>query len=276
MHRGLLELPSATSSENRLQCGYAAGDDGSSRSPTRPRSGVEFVKIKGGAFYDRPRESSSAPDEVLITHPDHAHPDATSSNMPYTLAARPRRETRILLAVATRHGWPGRCRADRQSPTATCLTLSSCSRGSHRVWPRGVRRLEHIRWTAALVAEHAVGVYDRFSNPTPRVAVFCRDGNPRADSMLQPLERTTVRPSCFPTTTTFGAGRLISRGSLHGRYPGAAFGPTCLQLTVDHGVFSPDPFARRRFRSRSAREPFAISHLDPMKDFARRLSAANQ
>ena len=53
----------------------------------------------------------------------------------------------------------------------------------HRVWPRAIGRLSHDPWAAALVAQHALTVYDRFRSD-PRWATFFADLTVLRDDML--------------------------------------------------------------------------------------------
>jgi len=100
----------------------------------------------------------------LITQPDHAQLAARIVEHAVALNAHPRREA-ILLAVAEHdNGWAEEDAAPIVNPTtghpADFVNVPEAVR--HRVWPRAVRRLAPHPWTAALVAEHAVVVYDRF------------------------------------------------------------------------------------------------------------------
>lgn len=103
-------------------------------------------------------------DVHLITQPDHAQLAATIIEHAVTLAARPRRDA-ILLAVAEHdNGWAEEDAAPIVNPAtgrvADFVNVTLAVR--HRVWPRAIHRLEEHPWTAALVAQHALVVYDRY------------------------------------------------------------------------------------------------------------------
>src|SRR5262245_24363460 len=107
---------------------------------------------------------AGADDVHLITQPDHAHLAARIIEHAVTLAARPRRDA-ILLAVAEHdNGWTEEDAAPivnlETGRVADFVNVPLAVR--HRVWPRAIQRLQQHPWTAALVAEHAVVVYDRF------------------------------------------------------------------------------------------------------------------
>jgi hypothetical protein len=100
----------------------------------------------------------------LITQPDHAHLAARIIEHDVALATRPRRDA-ILLAVAEHdNGWTEEDAAPILNPATGRLAdfVNVPLAVRHRVWPRAMQRLEQHPWTAALVAEHAIVVYDRF------------------------------------------------------------------------------------------------------------------
>jgi uncharacterized protein DUF3891 len=100
----------------------------------------------------------------LITQPDHAHLAARIIEHAVALASCPRRDA-ILLAVAEHdNGWAEEDAAPILNPQTGQLAdfINVPAAVRQRVWPRGVQRLAHHPWTAALIAEHAVVVYDRF------------------------------------------------------------------------------------------------------------------
>lgn len=80
------------------------------------------------------------------------------------LAARPRRDA-ILHAIAEHdNGWT----EEDAAPTVNAATgeivdfVSAPLGVRHRVWPRAIVRLSDDTWAAALVAQHAITVYDRY------------------------------------------------------------------------------------------------------------------
>lgn len=89
------------------------------------------------------------------------------------------RRREILLAVAEHdNGWEA---IDRQPlmnvETGELLDfLTATSIAKQQVWPRGVASLSHAPYAAALVAQHAVHIYDRFR------------GDPEWDSFFAEME----------------------------------------------------------------------------------------
>jgi hypothetical protein len=102
----------------------------------------------------------------LITQPDHAHLAARVMEHCVQLATRPRRDA-ILHAIAEHdNGWAEEDASPSVDPTSGTIVdfVSAPLKVRHAVWPRGVARLVNDLWVAALVAQHALTVYDRFRN----------------------------------------------------------------------------------------------------------------
>jgi hypothetical protein len=100
----------------------------------------------------------------LITQPDHAHLAGRMMQHCVPLAARLRRDS-ILLAIAEHdNGWAEEDAVPTVDPSTGSVVdfINAPMSVRQTVWPRGVARLAHDRWAAALVAQHAVTVYDRF------------------------------------------------------------------------------------------------------------------
>jgi hypothetical protein len=104
------------------------------------------------------------------------------------LTDHPRRDD-ILLAIGEHdNGWADEDTAptvDRQTGRVVDFVNASLM-VRHTVWPRGVERLAHRPWAAALVAQHALTVYDRFRGDADWVSFFdamqsARDRMVRAD-----------------------------------------------------------------------------------------------
>lgn len=108
----------------------------------------------------------------LITQPDHAALAGRIMERWRPLAEEPRRGS-ILLAVAEHdNGW----REPDADPTLDAdgriADFVHAAREIRQgVWPRGIARLAYDPWAAALVAQHAITVYDRF-RPDPRWTTF--------------------------------------------------------------------------------------------------------
>jgi len=106
-----------------------------------------------------------AHDDVhLITQPDHARLAAAIIEHHVGLASRPRRDAILLAVTEHDNGWAEEDAAPTRIPATGYIAdfISVPIAVRHRVWPRAIQRLEQTPWTAALVAHHAVIVYDRF------------------------------------------------------------------------------------------------------------------
>jgi Protein of unknown function (DUF3891) len=100
----------------------------------------------------------------LVTQPDHAALAYRIMNRWQPLAGVGRRAS-ILLAIQEHdNGWREPDAAPSVDPSTgrifDFITLPTTVRQA--VWPRGIARLSHDPWAAALVAHHALTVYDRF------------------------------------------------------------------------------------------------------------------
>src|SRR5687768_1060872 len=100
----------------------------------------------------------------LITQPDHAHLARRIMERCVPLAVRPRRD-RILRAIGEHdNGWAEEDAAPTVNPASGDVAdfVHAPLSVRHRVWPRAVARLANDPWAAALVAQHALTVYERF------------------------------------------------------------------------------------------------------------------
>lgn len=128
----------------------------------------------------------------LITQPDHAHLARRVMEHCVPLATRPRRDA-ILRAIGEHdNGWTEEDAAPRANPLTGQVVdfINAPAEVRQRVWPRGVTRLADDAWAAALVAQHAIVVYDRFrSNPewAPFFAEMERLRNAMLDASTFPL-----------------------------------------------------------------------------------------
>jgi Protein of unknown function (DUF3891) len=122
----------------------------------------------------------------LITQPDHARLARQIMEGCVPLAARARRDT-ILHAIAEHdNGWAEEDAAPRVNPATgqpfDFVTAPATVR--QIVWPRGVARLGRAPYAAALVAQHAITVYDRF-RPEPEWVPFFAGMETARDQMLR-------------------------------------------------------------------------------------------
>jgi hypothetical protein len=118
----------------------------------------------------------------LITQPDHAALSRRIMDHWRPLADEPRRAS-ILHAIGEHdNGWREADREpalDREGRFVDFVAAPA--EGKQAVWPRGVARLAFDAWAAALVAQHAIAVYDRYHADSAWVAFFsemerARDG----------------------------------------------------------------------------------------------------
>ena len=181
----------------------------------------------------------------LITQPDHAALARRVMEHWVPLGDAGRREA-ILLAVEQHdNGWREPDAAPSVDPATgrvqDFITIPPEVRQS--VWPRGVARLaERDTWAAALVAHHAVFVYDRFRSDPAWPAFFAR-----MEAMRDGLvERSGPSgPDLLADYTFLRIGDLISlifcnRWTDPPPYQGFTFG-----FADDRVTIAPDPFAGR-------------------------------
>jgi hypothetical protein len=122
---------------------------------------------------------------LLIRQPDHAHLAGAIVERVVSLAAHPRRVA-ILHAVAEHdNGWA----EEDQAPLLNAATggvydfVTAPLAVRHRVWPRAIVRLAQDPWAAALVAQHADTVYDRF-HADPHWTTFFAEVRRLRDALL--------------------------------------------------------------------------------------------
>src|SRR4051812_622192 len=132
---------------------------------------------------------------LLITQPDHARLAADVMKRCLALAVHPRQAT-ILLAVAEHDsGWA----IEDAAPRVNAVTgdvfdfISAPSAVRQRVWPRcGEMVATRDPYAAALIAQHAIPVYDRLRD-RPEWSGFFRDIAFRRDALVRqigtPLEQ---------------------------------------------------------------------------------------
>jgi uncharacterized protein DUF3891 len=123
---------------------------------------------------------------LLITQPDHAHLARRIMERCVPLAAHPRRDV-ILYAIQEHdNGWS----EEDASPTVDPSTgeivdfVNAPADVRQRVWTRGVARLADDPWAAALVAQHAIVIYDRFHSDAAWAPFFDAMRSAR-DSMIR-------------------------------------------------------------------------------------------
>ena len=119
---------------------------------------------------------------LLITQPDHAHLSGRIMEHCVPLRTSQRRAS-ILRAIAEHdNGWTEEDAAPMIDPATGRVAhfVNIPLRVRHGVWPRGVARLADDPWAAALVAQHAITVYDRFRSDDAWTPFFARMEETRA------------------------------------------------------------------------------------------------
>jgi len=177
----------------------------------------------------------------LITQPDHAQLSARIIEHAVTLKAHPRREA-ILLAVAEHdNGWAEEDAAPIVNPATGYLAdfINAPLAVRHRVWPRAIQRLSQHPWPAALVAEHAVVVYDRFRVEEGWTPFFSGMEAAR-DQMMRVTGLTSSE--LLSDYVFVRLGDLISLLFCMAVSQPQHIGEWSVQLTGDHVVVTPDPF----------------------------------
>ena len=178
----------------------------------------------------------------LITQPDHARLAGTIMDQCVALASRPRRDA--ILHAITEHdnGWAEEDAAPFVNPATGDVVdfVNAPLDVRHRVWSRGVSRLAGDPWAAALVAQHAITVYDRFRSDASWTPFFARMAAAR-DAM--------VRASGLPLDDLAAdyafvrLGDLISLTFCTGLTEAQGFGEWTVHLSGTRVVITPDPFA---------------------------------
>lgn len=118
----------------------------------------------------------------LITQPEHARLARTIMEHHVPLAGQVRRD--VILETIAEHdnGWAEEDAAPSVNPETGRIYdfVNAPLNVRHRVWPRAVARLEEDPWAAALVAQHALTIYDRFRCQTEWSSFFAQMEKARA------------------------------------------------------------------------------------------------
>lgn len=198
----------------------------------------------------------------LITQPDHAHLARAVMARCIALAGHLRRDS-ILRAVGEHdNGWAEVDAAPSvDSATGEVVDFVHLPvRERQAVWPRGVARLAADPWAAALVAHHAITVYDRFRSDPEWTGFFTELESARA-AMLGASGN-----SFEELDADYGfvrLGDLISLAFCAGWADEQRFRDWRVRLTGATVVVSPDPFGGDTIPlSISARELAGLRYRD--------------
>jgi hypothetical protein len=177
----------------------------------------------------------------LITQPDHAHLARRVMEHCVALATRSRKDA-ILHAIAEHdNGWAEEDAAPRANPETgqvfDFVTAPASVRQS--VWPRGVARLAADPWAAALVAQHAITIYDRF-RPENEWRLFFTEMEEARDRMV----RASGRPLdvLLADYVFVRLADLISLTFCTGWTDEQRFGEWTVQRFDERVVVAPDAF----------------------------------
>jgi len=178
----------------------------------------------------------------FITQPDHARLSRAVMEACPTLSTNPRR-AQILLAIGEHdNGWT--------EPDATPIVdpatgnpvdfVSAPLAIRHGVWPRAVQHLAHDPWASALVAQHAITVYDRHVSDPQWLSFFVRMASLRDDM----LRASGEDPAALAGDYVFvRLGDLISLAFCTGWTDALRFADWTVMRSGTHVNVSPDPFA---------------------------------
>jgi uncharacterized protein DUF3891 len=178
----------------------------------------------------------------LVTQPDHARLSRQIMERCVPLQTRTRRDT-ILFAIGEHdNGWEEEDAAPRVNPVTGEVVdfMTAPAEMRQRVWPRAVARLSANPWAAALVAQHAITIYDR----------HCRDADwSLFFEQMQSARDELVRATGMPLSelmADYGFVRLADLISLTfctGWSDEQRIGHWRIQQSGERVVVTPDPFA---------------------------------
>lgn len=128
---------------------------------------------------------------LFITQPDHAQLAGRIMERCAPLAAHARRGSILLACREHDDGWIEEDAAPTVDPDTGRPVdfMTAPARVKQGVWPRAIARLAGDPWAAALVAQHAITVYDRF-RLDPEWSDFFANTEAIRDGLVRESERT--------------------------------------------------------------------------------------
>ena len=156
------------------------------------------------------------------------------------------RRAAILLAIEEHDaGWRELDEAPMVNPATGQIFdfVEVPARHRQAVWPRGVAHLSHDPWSAALVAQHAITVYDRYL-PDPEWTDFFATMRETRDMLL--AETGGTRADLEADYAYVRIGDLVSLIFCN-RWDSQAFGAYAFHRDGDDIAVTPDPFAGETF-----------------------------
>ena len=178
---------------------------------------------------------------MLITQPDHAHLARRMMEHCVPLVGHARRHT-ILHAVGEHDcGWEEEDAAPMVNPETGAVFdfISAPVAVRQAVWPRAVARLANEPWSAALVAQHALTVYERF-RPEPAWSRFFAELSATRDALV----RATGLPldQLLADYVFVRLGDLLSLAFCTRATGELSVGDWTVELSASRVVVSPDAF----------------------------------
>ena len=177
----------------------------------------------------------------LITQPDHARLARTIMEHCDPLAGRGRRAAILRAIEGHDDGWAEEDAVPTVDPaTGQVIDFVGAPLSvRHAVWPRGVARFADEPWVAALIAQHAITVYDRFRADAAWTSFF---------TGMERLREKWVREAGLPMDELLSdyafvrLGDLISLTFCTGWSNRQQFAGWSVELSGTRIVVGPDPF----------------------------------
>lgn len=177
----------------------------------------------------------------LITQPEHAGLAGQIMARSSSLRHHARRDSILLAVTEHDNGWREEDDAPFVDPESGDVVdfVRAPLAVRHRVWPRAVARLVQDPWAAALVAQHAITVYDRFRADQAWTTFFSEMELLR-DRMLR--EAGGSRAGLDADYVYVRLGDLISLAFCTGWTDEHRFAQWTVRLDGRRVVVRPDPF----------------------------------
>ena len=175
----------------------------------------------------------------LITQPDHARLAGEIMARSSGLQHHQRRDSILLAVTEHDNGWREEDAAPMVDEHGVVDFVRAPLAVRHRVWPRAVARLRQDPWAAALVAQHAITVYDRYRTDAAWDTFFSAMELDR-DAMLRAAAGS--RADLEADYVHVRLGDLISQAFCTGWTDEHHFAPWTVRLDGSRVIVKPDPF----------------------------------
>jgi hypothetical protein len=178
----------------------------------------------------------------LITQPDHAHLAGRVMAQALGVLDHPRRASIVHAVAEHDNGWAEEDAAPTVDPVTRAVVdfVHAPLAVRHAVWPRAVARLQADPWAAALVAQHAITVYDRF-RPDPAWGAFFAEMEAARDRLRQ--QSGLPFGELLADYVFVRLGDLISLTFCTGWTDEQQFGDWRVRRDGARVIVSPDPFS---------------------------------